>query len=130
MTELENDGQTEGSRPDETSGAGVAIALSALTLAACGGGGGSSAPPTQNPPPPPPVVPPPVTITDAEAARFLLQAQFAPTSRPSRPTAIPPGSPPATTRRLGRPASRGSTRVATTPSPPNSATSGRSSVIS
>ena len=78
MTELENDGQTEGSQPDETSSAGVAVALSALTLAACGGGGGgSSTPPTQNPPPPPPVVPPPVTITDAEAARFLLQAQFA-----------------------------------------------------
>jgi len=78
VTELENDGQTEGSQPDETSSAGVAVALSALTLAACGGGGGgSSTPPTQNPPPPPPVVPPPVTITDAEAARFLLQAQFA-----------------------------------------------------
>ena len=79
MTELENDGQTEGGQPDETSGAGVAVALSALTLAACGGGGGGSStpPPTQNPPPPPPVVPPPVTITDTEAARFLLQAQFA-----------------------------------------------------
>ncbi len=81
MTELENDGQTEGGQPDETfgAGAGVAVALSALTLAACGGGGGGSStpPPTQNPPPPPPVVPPPVTITDAEAARFLLQAQFA-----------------------------------------------------
>jgi uncharacterized protein (DUF1800 family) len=79
VTELENDGQTEGGQPDETSGAGVAVALSALTLAACGGGGGGSStpPPTQNPPPPPPVVPPPVTITDAEAARFLLQAQFA-----------------------------------------------------
>ena len=61
---------------DESSGAGVALGLSALTLAACGGGGGGSStpPPTQNPPP---VVPPPVTITDAEAARFLLQAQFA-----------------------------------------------------
>jgi uncharacterized protein (DUF1800 family) len=80
VTELENDGQTQGVRADAASdgGAGVAVALSALTLAACGGGGGgSSAPPTQNPPPPPPVVPPPVTITDAEAARFLLQAQFA-----------------------------------------------------
>ena len=71
MTELENDSESAG----ESSGAGVAVALSALTLAACGGGGGSSTPPpTQNPPP---VVPPPVTITDAEAARFLLQAQFA-----------------------------------------------------
>jgi len=70
---------TERENADESavdlSGAGIAVALSALTLAACGGGGGSSAPPpTQNPPP---VVPPPVTITDAEAARFLLQAQFA-----------------------------------------------------
>jgi len=81
VTELENDGQTDGGQPAETfgAGAGVAVALSALTLAACGGGGGGSStpPPTQNPPPPPPVVPPPVTITDAEAARFLLQAQFA-----------------------------------------------------
>ena len=82
MTELENDGHDDGDRHDDASGAGttagVAVALSALTLAACGGGGGgSSTPPTQNPPPPPPVVPPPVTITDAEAARFLLQAQFA-----------------------------------------------------
>ena len=83
MTELENDGRTQGDPPEESSsagagaGAGVAVALSALTLAGCGGGGGSSAPPpTQNPPPPPPV-PPPVTITDAEASRFLLQAQFA-----------------------------------------------------
>ncbi len=82
MTELENDGHDDGDRPDDASGtgtgAGAAVALSALTLAACGGGGGgSSTPPTQNPPPPPPVVPPPVTITDTEAARFLLQAQFA-----------------------------------------------------
>jgi uncharacterized protein (DUF1800 family) len=78
VTELENDGHDDGDRPDDASGAGAAVALSALTLAACGGGGGgSSTPPTQNPPPPPPVVPPPVTITDAEAARFLLQAQFA-----------------------------------------------------
>ena len=76
MTELENDGHDDGDRPDDASGAGAALALSALTLAACGGGG-SSAPATQNPPPPPPVVPPPVTITDTEAARFLLQAQFA-----------------------------------------------------
>ena len=71
MTERENDIESA----DESSGAGAALALSALTLAACGGGGGgSSPPPAQNPPP---VVPPPVTITDAEAARFLLQAQFA-----------------------------------------------------
>jgi uncharacterized protein (DUF1800 family) len=79
VTELENDGQTQVDRPDEISGAGagVAVALSALTLAACGGGGGSSTPPPSQNPPPPPVVPPAVTITDAEAARFLLQAQFA-----------------------------------------------------
>jgi len=71
VTEREN--QVESA--DESSGAGVAVALSALTLAACGGGGGGSTPPpTQNPPP---VIPPPVVITDAEAARFLLQAQFA-----------------------------------------------------
>jgi len=85
VTELENDGRTQGDPPEGSSnagagagaGAGVAVALSALTLAGCGGGGGSSAPPpAQNPPPPPPV-PPPVTITDAEASRFLLQAQFA-----------------------------------------------------
>ncbi len=63
---------------DDTRGAGVAVALGALTLAACGGGG-SSPPPSGNPNPNPPPVPPPppVTITDAEAARFLLQAQFA-----------------------------------------------------
>jgi len=79
VTEREHDSDSDGA--EESSGAGVAVALSALILAACGGGGGSSTPPpTQNPPPPvvpPPVVPPPVTITDAEAARFLLQAQFA-----------------------------------------------------
>jgi len=75
VTERDNDGESA----EDSSGAGI-VALSALTLAACGGGGGSSSPPpVQNPPPvvPPPVVPPPVTITDAEAARFLLQAQFA-----------------------------------------------------
>jgi uncharacterized protein (DUF1800 family) len=78
VTELENERDDGGESP----GAGVAVALSALALAACGGGSGSSAPPpSQNPPPNPPPVPPPVTppvtITDAEAARFLLQAQFA-----------------------------------------------------
>jgi len=73
VTELDNAADEEGSPPD-VSVAGVA-ALSALALAACGGGGGGSStpPPTQNPPPP---VTPPITITDAEAARFLLQAQF------------------------------------------------------
>ena len=71
MTELESDDGAE-----EAHGATAAVALSALALAACGGGGGSSAPPpVQNPPPviPPVAVPP----TDAEAARFLLQSQFA-----------------------------------------------------
>jgi uncharacterized protein (DUF1800 family) len=62
-------------------GAGMAVALGALLLASCGGGGGSSPPPSSSPPPPavppPPPPPPPVSITDAEAARFLLQAQFA-----------------------------------------------------
>jgi uncharacterized protein (DUF1800 family) len=60
----------------EARGAGAAAALSALALASCGGGGGSpTPPPTQNPPP---VIPPVVVQpTDAEAARFLLQAQFA-----------------------------------------------------
>jgi len=53
--------------------AGAAAALSALSLAACGGGGGSAPPVASNPPPP---APPPVTISDAEAVRFLLQAQF------------------------------------------------------
>jgi uncharacterized protein (DUF1800 family) len=68
---------------DDVRGAGVAVALGALALAACGGGGGSSStpPPAGNPNPNPPVPPPPppppvITITDAEAARFLLQAQF------------------------------------------------------
>ena len=83
MTERENDRANDAEHvehAEDSSGAGVAVALSALTLAACGGGGGGSTPPpVQNPPPvvPPPVVPPPITTTDAEAARFLLQAQFA-----------------------------------------------------
>ena len=85
MTERESDDESAEVSTGADAGAGVALALSALTLAACGGGGGSSPPPsTQNPPPvvppppsPPPSPPPPVAITDAEAARFLLQAQFA-----------------------------------------------------
>jgi uncharacterized protein (DUF1800 family) len=55
----------------------AAAAVAALAVASCGGGGGSGGtpPPSGNPPPtPPPVVPAP---TDTEAARFLLQAQFA-----------------------------------------------------
>jgi uncharacterized protein (DUF1800 family) len=59
-------------------GAGMSVALSALLLASCGGGGGSSgSPSTGNPPPAVPPPPPPPTITDAQAARFLMQAQFA-----------------------------------------------------
>jgi len=66
----------------ETGTAAAAVALSALALAACGGGGGGSAPPPSGNPGPTPPVTPPVTPpttpapTDAEAARFLLQAQF------------------------------------------------------
>jgi len=73
------------------SGAGSLAALAALALAACGGGedGGAGSrnrnrgePPTPIPSPPPagPLPPPPrdgTPATDAEAARFLLQAQFA-----------------------------------------------------
>ena len=72
MTELEIEGGE-----DESHGGSIAVALSAAALAGCGGGGGSGStpPPVQSPPPViPPVVTPP---TDAEAARFLLQAQFA-----------------------------------------------------
>lgn len=52
---------------------GAAVASLAALLVACGGGGGSSggvAPPT----------PPPVTITRADAAAFLRQASFGPSS--------------------------------------------------
>ncbi len=76
MQELEHDAETAPETVADTTGdacgAGAAVALGALALSACGGGGGGSAPPVNNPPPP--QVP---TITDAEAARFLLQAQFA-----------------------------------------------------
>ncbi len=65
-------------------------AAAALALAGCGGDdeGGGSAPPVARGPPPTPVPPPPAPgprppavvdrtpATDAEAARFLLQAQF------------------------------------------------------
>lgn len=50
----------------------MASLATALSLAACGGGSDGSA---SSPPPPP------VTITDAEASRFLQQAQFAATDR-------------------------------------------------
>src|SRR5687768_17918901 len=75
LRELEIDAGTAPETVADTTGdargAGAAVALGALALSACGGGG-SSPPPVNNPPPP--QVP---TITDAEAARFLLQAQFA-----------------------------------------------------
>jgi hypothetical protein len=106
-------------------------ALAALTLASCGGGGdgGSAPPPSQNPPP----VTPPITITDAEAARFLLQAQFAVTDADL--AAVKSGGYAAYLTAnynapSARPESRGSTRAVTTRSPSNSATSGRSSAIS
>ena len=70
-------------------------ALSAALLAACGGGGGGSSPPSNgngnpvvvpDPIAPPVVVPPvvgfnnnPAATTDAQAARFLQQSQFAST---------------------------------------------------
>ena len=57
-----------GSLAERSPAALGAAALSAGVLSACGGGGASS------PPPPPP--PPPVPLTDTQAARFLLQAQF------------------------------------------------------
>lgn len=59
----------------------AAGSLLATTLSACGGGGGggggggSSSTPTGSAPPTP-VAPAPVAISDADAARFLLQAQF------------------------------------------------------
>ena len=51
---------------------GLVAALS-VALSACGGGGGGGG---YSPPPPPPP-PPPLQYTVTEAARFLLQAQFA-----------------------------------------------------
>jgi uncharacterized protein (DUF1800 family) len=57
-------------------GVGVAAAFAAFSLASCGGGGGSSSTPSPPPSSPPPPPPPVVHATEAEAARFLLQAQF------------------------------------------------------
>jgi uncharacterized protein (DUF1800 family) len=65
--------ETTSDRADDVRGAGAAL-LTALTLSACGGGGGGSPSPSPAPPPPPPPVS--KASTDAEAARFLLQAQF------------------------------------------------------
>jgi uncharacterized protein (DUF1800 family) len=49
-----------------------------LTIAACGGGGGSAAPDTPAEPPPEPT---PVSLTPAEASRFLSQATFGPNTK-------------------------------------------------
>jgi uncharacterized protein (DUF1800 family) len=53
--------------------------LLALLLSACGGGGGGGASTGPITPPPPPPPPPPAALTDADAARFLIQASFGPT---------------------------------------------------
>jgi uncharacterized protein (DUF1800 family) len=73
--ETESAPDTERSEIDAR-GLGVAAALAALSAASCGGGESSpspSPPPSAPPPPPPPVA---KAATDAEAARFLQQAQF------------------------------------------------------
>jgi uncharacterized protein (DUF1800 family) len=85
LQELEHDVEPASESVSDTTvdarGAGAAVALGALALASCGGGGGDAQPPVGNPnpnPPVPPAPPPPTPVgTDAEAARFLLQAQFA-----------------------------------------------------
>ena len=124
----------------------------ALGLSACGGGGESSSsspgarspgpppiPPTPIPPPPAagPAPPPPrdgIPATDAEAVRFALQAQFSVSDADI--ASLKSGGYLAWLNArydeplVARPASPGSTRVATTPSPPNSAISGRSSATS
>jgi len=65
-------------RPRKAAVAGVS-AVMAAALSACGGGGGgggSGAPAAPAPTQPVVVTPPAPQISDAEAARFLLQAQF------------------------------------------------------
>ncbi|MEG2940857.1 MAG: DUF1800 family protein [Thermomonas sp.] len=64
---------------------GTLLASAICLLAACGGGGGGSPgggtttpPTTPTTPPPPPYAP--IPATDADAARFLAQATFGPTS--------------------------------------------------
>jgi len=63
---------------------GALLASAIGLLAACGGGGGSSpgggstTPPTTPSTPPPPYAP--IPATDADAARFLAQATFGPTT--------------------------------------------------
>jgi len=85
---VESTSATAEERADDGRAAALATLISTAALvSACGGGGGSSPPPgggnpgpTPVPPPPPPPGPPPPPVvkaqSDAEAARFLLQAQF------------------------------------------------------
>ena len=55
---------------------GILAGILGFALAACGGGAGGGAAPIT----PPPTTPPPAaTISEAEAARFLIQASFGPT---------------------------------------------------
>jgi uncharacterized protein (DUF1800 family) len=80
-TELSESPASADEGTTEVRGAELGVAFSALALAACGGGGGGSSGPGPSPPPPvvnPPPPPPPVAkaATDAEASRFLQQAQF------------------------------------------------------
>ena len=67
------DGTNDSTTQTRLSGA-AALGVVASTLSACGGGGGGSSGGGTPPPPPPP---PSLNYTDTEAARFLLQAQFA-----------------------------------------------------
>jgi len=98
VQKLERDVETpsaeDSSEPSvDSRGVGLVAAAAALALSACGGGAGNGpepyartprpppVPPTPIPPPPAPSPAPPppqdtVPATDAEAARFALQAQF------------------------------------------------------
>jgi uncharacterized protein (DUF1800 family) len=76
------EGESVSLRADNPSDTTLATGLtlsSALALSACGGGSASTAPPpvAVPPPVPAPAPPPPAPPTAAQAARFLLQAQFA-----------------------------------------------------
>ncbi|MES1201319.1 MAG: DUF1800 domain-containing protein [Pseudomonadota bacterium] len=67
--------ERETDAPAEVSDAAKAAALAGLvTLSACGGGGGGGGGGTSPPPPPPAPA-----MTEAQASRFLLQAQFSAT---------------------------------------------------
>ena len=61
--------------PAIRAGSGLLLVALLFLLTACGGGGGRGGGPITPPPPPPP----PVSISEAEAARFLTQATFGPT---------------------------------------------------